>query len=221
VIPGRRTRGYRGVVLLAVLPSLLSLLGCTRAVDGLPMPGPTADLPGSAEELGELVVTGVPSALPRMTDEELDPPAGPKRVEDIAGYADDPDRERQVLERYGYRFGYERFWGEGTWPVTGVFVDQFRSRAGAGAYADDLARNDAEHYHGMLRDDPPELPGGCRLLTVDDPEADLGLDGPAAFAWCRHGVFSVSVSAVSDSVDAAEEEVRSVLQEQLDRLPPG
>jgi hypothetical protein len=156
-----------------------------------------------------------------MADEELDPPAGPKRVEDIAGYADDPGRERKVLERYGYHYGYERFWGEGTWPVTGVFVDQFRSRAGADAYADDLARNDAAHYDGMLRDNPPELPGGCTMLTVDDPEPDLGLGGPAAFAWCRHGVFSVSVTSVSDSVDAAEEEVGSVLREQLDRLPPG
>ena len=95
--------------------------------------------------------------------------------------------------------------------MTGVFVDQFESRAGAGAYAEDLARNDAEHYRGMLREDPPDLPGGCRLLTVDDAEPDVGLSGPAAFVWCGHGAFSVAVTAVADSVDAAEEEVRAVL----------
>ena len=53
------------------------------------------------------------------------------------------------------------------------------------------------------------------------PEPDVELSGPAAFAWCGHGVFSVSVTSVADSVDAAEEEVRAVLAEQLDRLPPG
>jgi hypothetical protein len=34
-------------------------------------------------------------------------------------------------------------------------------------------------------------------------------------------VFSVSVTAVADSVDAAVEEVRAVLDQQLGRLPPG
>jgi hypothetical protein len=185
------------------------------------MPGPGADLPASAEELERLIVTEVPSALPRMPDDELWPPAGEKRLEDIADYATDPDREVEVLENYGYRYGWERFWGEGSWPVTGVFVDQFEARAGAGAYAEDLARNDAEHYDGMLRESPPDLPGGCRALTVDDAAPELGLLGPAAFAWCRHGVFSVSVSAVADSIDVAQEEVRRVLDHQLDRLPPG
>ena len=60
----------------------------------------------------------------------------------------------------------------------------------------------------------------CRLLTVDE-EPETELSGPAAFAWCGHGVFSVSVTAISDSVDAAEEEVREVLADQLDLLPPG
>jgi hypothetical protein len=221
VSPGRRPRPFRGAVLLAVLPSLLSLLGCTRAVDGVPMPGPEVGLPESAEELGELIVTEVPSGLVRLPDDEVDPPAGPKQVEDIAGYADDPAREREVLQGYGYRYGWERFWGRGTWPITAVFVDQFQARAGAGAYADDLARNDAEYYDGMLRENPSGLPGGCRMLTVDAADPEVGLDGPAAFAWCRHGAFSVSVSAVADSVDVVEEEVRSVLQDQLDRLPPG
>lgn len=218
--PGRPPRPFRCAVLLAVLPSVLSLLGCSRAVDGVPMPGAPVAVPESAGELGDLILTDVPSALPPMSDGELDPPAGPKSLEDIAGYADDPARERKVLEKYGYRFGWERFWGHGRWPVTGVFVDQFEARAGAGAYVDDLARNDADHYDGTLSESPPGLPGGCRMLTVDAAEPGLGLDGPAAFAWCRHGVFSVSVSSVSDSVEAAEEEVRIVLRHQLDRLPP-
>jgi hypothetical protein len=218
---GRRPRPVRGAVLLALLPSVLSLLGCSRAVDGVPMPGAPVAVPESAEELGELMVTDVPSALPPMPDGELDPAAGPKSLEDIAGYSDDPARERKVLQEYGYRFGWERFWGQDMWPLTGIFVDQFEGRAGAGAYVDDLASNDADYYDGTLSESPPGLPGGCRMLIVDAAEPARGLDGPAAFAWCRHGVFSVSVSSVSESVEAAEEEVRKVLRDQLDRLPPG
>jgi hypothetical protein len=219
LIPGRRPRRYRGAVPLAVLPLLFSPLGCTRAVDGVAMPGQEADLPGSVAELGELIIPDVPSGMARTPDDELDPPAGPKGVEDIAGYSDDPAHERAVLERYGYRFGWERFWGEGSWPMTSVFVDQFESRAGAASYSDDLASNDAEYYDGVLRESPPDMPDGCRTLTVDAADPEAGLEGPSVFAWCRHGVFSIFVTAGSDSVPAAEEEVRGVLEDQLDRLP--
>jgi hypothetical protein len=200
---------------------VVALTGCTRAVDGEASAGPVGDSVDSPAELEALIVSDVPSGMPRLADDELDPPAGAKQVDDIAGYSEDPAREREVLEDYGYRFGWERFWGEGDdGPVTGVFVDRFETRAGAGAYAEDLARNDAERYLGRMSDDPPDLPGGCRLLTVD-AEPDVGLSGPAAFAWCGHGDFSVSVTSVAESVDAAEEEVRAVLAEQLDRLPLG
>lgn len=212
----RRLPPWRAV---AVLLCLLPLQACTRAVDGVPAPGPVASPVGSPGELGELIVTEVASGLPRFADQELDPPAGAKRVEDIAEYSDDPARERQVLEDYGYRYGWERFWGHGSGPVTGVFVDQFETRAGAGAYAADLASNDFERYRGMLQEDPPDLPGGCRLLLVED-EPDVGLSGPAAFVWCGRGAFSVSVTSVAETVEAAEQEVRAVLEEQLDRLPP-
>lgn len=205
--------------LLVGLPWLLSIGGCARPVDGASIAAP-ASPPASVDELGPLIVTEVASGLPRLPDENLTPPAGAKRVEDVAGYSEDPARERAVLEDYGYRHGWERFWGTEDGPVTGVFVDQFDSRAGAGAYAEDLARNDAEHYRGMLRENPAGLPGGCRLLTVGDPDPGQ-LHGPAAFAWCVHGGFSVSATAVSDSVDAAEAEVRAVLEAQLERLPPG
>ena len=217
---GRRPGSTRGAVLLAVLPCLLPFTGCTRAVDGVPTVGRMESLPGAVEELEPLIVTDVPSGLPRLPDGEIHPPAGAKRVEDVAGYAEDPAREREVLEDYGYRHGWERFWGHGSAPMTGVFVDQFDTRAGAGAYAEDLARNEAERYDGVLDEHPPDLPGGCRLLTVADPEPDSGLTGPAALAWCGHGAFSVGVTAVAGSVDAAEDEVRAVLAEQLERLPP-
>jgi len=219
VIRGRLPR-WRRVAVLLVVPGVVALTGCSRAVDGVPTAGPVASPVTSPEELEELIVTEVPSGLARLADDELEPPAGAKRVQDVASYSDDPARETEVLEDYGYRYGWERFWGAaGNGPVTSVFVDHFRSRAGAGAYAEDLARNDAEHYRGMLREDPPDLPGGCRMLTVDDAEPDLGLNGPAAFAWCGHGDFSVAVTAVADSVDEAEEEVRAVLADQLDLLP--
>jgi hypothetical protein len=220
VIRGRRPRSTRGAVPLAVLSSLLPLSGCTMAVDGVPTMRPVASLPASAEDLEPLLVTDVPSGLPPLPDEELHPPAGEKRVEDIAGYADDPAREREVLQEYGYRYGWERFWGNGPAPMTGVLVDQFESRAGAGAYAEDLARNEAERYGGELDHNPPDLPGGCHLLTVEQPRPGSGLTGPAALVWCGHGVFSVAVTAVAGSVDAAEDEVRAVLAEQMERLPP-
>jgi hypothetical protein len=194
----------RGVVLLLSLAGLLLAAACGRPVDGVPAATSESTSRVSAEDLGQLIVTDVPSGLPRLSDEDLTPPAGSKRVEDIAGYARDPARERAVLEDYGYRHGWERFWGAGSGPVTGVFVDRFDSRAGAGAYAEDLARNDAEEYGGMLSEKP-------------DPRQ---LHGPAGFAWCVHGVFSVSATAVTDSVDAAEAEVHAVLTAQLDRLPP-
>ena len=153
-------------------------------------------------DLGALVVTEVPSGLPRLPDDELEPPAGPKAVDDVADYSEDPAREQDVLEDYGYRYGWERFWGTGSGPMTGVFVDQFASRAGAGAYAEDLARNDAEHYDGVVHENPPDLPGGCRMLTVDDAAAQEALGGPAALAWCGHGPFSV-VGDVGGRVDAS------------------
>jgi len=221
VIRGRSSQHVRAAVLLVLLPCLPATVGCARAVDGVPT-GVTGDaFPESADELGALVVTEVPSGLPRLPDAELDPPAGAKAVDDIADYSEDPARERDVLEHYGYRQGWERFWGSGSGgPMTGVFVDQFSSRAGAVAYAEDLARNDAEHYDGVLHDNPPDLPGGCRMLTVDDAEAQAALGGPAALAWCGHGPFSVAVTAVAASMDAAREEVLAVVGEQLDRLPP-
>ena len=218
--PGRRPRRCRGAVLSAVLLCLPALPACTRAVDGVPTAASAESLPASAEELEPFLVTELPSGLPRLQDEDLEPPAGAKRVEDVAGYADDPAREREVLEDYGYRFGWERFWGAGPATMTGVFVDQFETRAGASAYAEDLARNDAAHYAGVLEEDPRDLPGGCRLLSVEDPEPGRGLTGPATFVWCGHGAFSVGVTAVAASAEAAEEEVRAVLAEQLDRLPP-
>jgi hypothetical protein len=217
VSPGRRSRGI--VVPLVVLCLLPAVGACARPVEEVSSPGRGVPPPASADELGALIVPEVPSGLPRLSDGDLDPPAGAKRVEDVAGYAEDPARERAVLEDYGYRHGWERFWGSDSGPLTGVFVDQFDVRAGAAAYVEDLARNEAEHYGGMLSEEPAGLPGDCWLLTVEDPDPEQ-LHGPAALAWCVHGMFSVSATAVADSVDAAEEEVRAVLAAQLDRLPP-
>jgi hypothetical protein len=225
VKPGRLSRRNGVAVLLGVLPSVLAvvlgLVACVRSVDGVPTAAPAAATPESAADLEALLVTAVPSGLPRLSDDRLRPPAGEKGVEDVARYSADPHRETKVLRNYGYRYGWERFWGSGgSGPVTGVFVDQFERRSGAAAYAADLAHNDAAHFRGAVRVNPPDLPGGCRLLTVEDPDPDTRLAGPAALAWCGHGAFSVSVTAVAESVEAAQEEVRAVLEEQLDRLPP-
>jgi hypothetical protein len=218
VIRGRPR--LRAAVLLALLPLLPGMAGCARTVDGEPTAASAAPRPGSAEELSALVVTDVPSGLPRLPDDQLQPPAGAKSLDDIADYSDDPEHERDVLAQYGYRYGWERFWGTGSGPMTGVFVDQFDVRAGAAAYAQDLARNDARHYDAVVHENPPGLPGGCRMLTVDEKAAQESLGGPAALAWCGHGAFSVSVTSVAGSLGAAEAEVRAVVKAQLDRLPP-
>jgi hypothetical protein len=205
-------------LLLGLLPAALT--GCTTTVDGVPTAAPADPTPATPEELEALVVATVPSGLPRVPDEDLFPPAGEKSARDVAAYSLDPGQEAEVLQEYGYRYGWERFWSAGEGPVTSVFVDQFDTRAGAGDYARDLAENEAALYDSVLREDPPHLPGGCRLLTVEEADPTRGLSGPAAFAWCGHGVFSVGASAVAASVTAASAEVHAVLADQLDRLPP-
>ncbi len=179
--------------------------------------------PGTAAELASLVVPEVPSGLARVPDADVDPPAGQKSIDDVAGYADDPAYERQVLEDFGYLHGWERFWGTPGGRATTVFVDQFADASGAAAYAEDLAGDGAVYYAGALEHDPAELPDGCRLLTVLRPDPATRVPGPAAFAWCAHGVFSVAVSAVTEpaggSLEEATEEVAAVVAEQLDRLP--
>jgi hypothetical protein len=218
VTRGRPAR-WRGV---AVLLGVVALTGCTRAVDGVASAGPVGDSVDSPAELEALIVSDVASGMPRLADDELDPPAGAKQVDDIAGYSDDPVREREVLEDYGYRFGWERFWGSGggSGPMTEVFVDQFGRRVGAAAYAADRAHNYAERFSGVLMENPPDLPGGCWLLTVEDAVPEAQLSGPTALASCGHGAFSIAVTAMADSVAAAQDEVRAVLMAQLAELPP-
>jgi hypothetical protein len=212
--PARRA----AALLLAFLPATLS--GCTRAAEGTAEAAQADATPATPDELEEMVVPHVPSGLPRVADDHLSPPAGAKTAEDVAGYAEDPHRERAVLEEYGYRYGWERYWGSGSGPLTSVFIDQFADRAGAVAYAEDLALNDAALYGGMLREDPPHLPGGCRLLVLEEGAPAAGLAWPSVFAWCAHGVFSVAVTVFAGTVEAAGEELRSVMADQLDRLPP-
>ncbi|RZU32764.1 hypothetical protein [Blastococcus saxobsidens] len=218
--PAARGRVAAGARLVPAGLVLLALLGCGRAVEGTATAAAPTDRPSSPEELERLLVTEVPSGLPRLPDDEVHPAAGAKRLEDVARYSTDPARERGILEEYGYRYGWERFWGREAGPMTGVFVDQFEQRAGAGRYAEDLASNDAELYRGVLSEDPPGLPASCRQLVVEQPVPEVGLDEPAAFAWCWHGVFSVSATAVGPTSRDAVREVQAVLADQLELLPP-
>jgi hypothetical protein len=215
------TRGLPALGALLVLAGATG--GCTSTVAGQARPaaGPAGSaLPETSAALEALLVTEVPSGLPRVPDGELDPPAGEKTIDDVAGYAVDAADQRSVLQDYGYRYGWERFW-RGDEALTTVFVDQFAGSMGARSYADDLVRNDAEYYGGVPDSSPAGLPEGCAVMAVDEPDPRLGLDGPSAFSWCPHGVFTVSVAAAADSPEAALAEVEAVTLEQLARLPRG
>ncbi|MGY1769811.1 hypothetical protein [Blastococcus sp. SYSU D00813] len=225
----RRRSVRRAAPLLA---AALAAVACGRgAADGegaaastaAPAADAAAATPDTPGELAALLVAEVPSGLTRVADADVDPPAGEKSVDDVAGYAEDPAQEREVLEDFGYRHGWERFWGTPGGRATTVFVDQFDDASGAAAYAEDLAGDGAEYYAGVLVEGPAQLPEGCWLLTVRHPDPDTRVPGPAAFAWCAHGVFSVAVSAVADpaggTLGEATEEVTAVVREQLDRLP--
>jgi hypothetical protein len=204
--------------LVAVLTGLVAVLasGCRP---GAPRTAAAqASGPGSAAELAPFIVTDVPSGLARLPDAALDPPAGPKRLDDVAAYATDAPSQREVLRADGYRFGWERFWGVASGPMTGVFVDEFTGGDGAARYSADLAANEQRRFGGTLRLDPPRLPTGCRVLTVAAGSA-ARLHGPASFVWCPHGMFSVSVIAVASSARGADREMRAVLQRQLALLP--
>jgi hypothetical protein len=178
---------------------------------------PATVVPASAAELESLLVTDVPSGLPRVPDDELQPPAGEKTIDDVARYGDDAQEQRAVLEDYGYLRGWERFWRSGD-QLTSVFVDQFEGLDGASAYAEDLARNDAEYYGGSLDHSPPDLPDGCVLMVRDFPAPERGMAGPAAFSWCAAGVFTVAVASVTTGPDAARAELTAVTRAQLDRI---
>jgi len=213
-----------GAALVAVLAGLVAVLatGCGPAASpagtGTAGGSAAASVPASAAELGPLIVTEVPSRLERLPDSALDPPAGAKRLDDVAAYSTDAPHQREVLRGDGYRFGWERFWGRQSGPMTGVFVDEFTSADGAAGYAADLAENEQRRYGGQLRMDPPGLPEGCRVLRLAAGAASR-MHGPASFVWCPHGVFSVSVIAVASSAAAADDEMRAVLRRQLARLP--
>ena len=202
---------------LALVLALLT--GCGTPPDGGASPAPAPPTPATPAELEELVVPDVPSGLPRVPDGSLSPPAGPKSVEDVAGYAEDAAREREVLDDYGYRFGWERYWGSGSGPLTTVFTHQFETPDGAAAFTGDVAAHDAEVYGGLLHQDPPDLPSRCWLVQLPEGAPAAEVASPAALAWCARGVFSVAVTAVAGSVESATAEVEAVVRAQLDRLP--
>ncbi|WP_138733489.1 hypothetical protein [Modestobacter excelsi] len=207
-------------------PLLLLTPWCTACTSQeAPAAGPasssaSAAVPSDAAGLEALLVDAVPSGLPLVPDDELDPPAGAKTIDDVARYGDDAQRQRQVLSDYGYQRGWERFWRADA-ALTSVFLDQFRDEGGAGSYAEDLARNDAEYYGGLTDSAPDDLPAGCVTMARDEPAPDQGLAGPAAFAWCASGVFTVSVAAVAATPADAWAELVAVTVAQLDGLPSG
>jgi hypothetical protein len=211
----RRARGT--VAALLLLGPLCG--GCTAGDEpsGVASSTTAPAVPASAAELESLLVTDVPSGLPLVPDDELDPPAGEKTIDDLARYGDDAQEQRAVLADYGYVRGWERFWRSGD-QLTSVFVDQFAGPEGAGAYAEDLARNDAEYYGGSLDHSPADLPDGCVLMVRDFPAPDRGMAGPAAFAWCATGVFTVAVASVAAGSAQARAELTAVTRAQLDRI---
>jgi hypothetical protein len=194
--------------------------GCAPSGAAPAVPAPVSTAPAdAAAALEPLLLDQVPSGLPRVPDDELDPPAGEKTIDDVARYGDDAQHEEGVLAQYGYQSGWERFWRSGD-QVTSVFLDRFADAGGAASYAGDLAGNDAEYYGGTLDPRPTDLPAGCLLVLRATPAPEHGMAGPAAFSWCPSGTFTVSVASVAGDADAARAEVLAVTRAQLDRLPP-
>jgi hypothetical protein len=214
-----RSTSRAAAALLGLLAPLCAGCASEAAPAAAPAPSSTsAALPSSAAELERLLVREVPSGLPRVPDDELDPPAGEKTIDDVARYGEDAAEQRAVLADYGYQRGWERFWRSDA-ALTSVFLDQFSNAEGAADYAEDLARNDAEYYDGELDRAPVDLPGGCVQMTRDDAAPGQGIAGPSAFAWCASGVFTVAVAAVAGSPADARTELAAVTAAQLDRLP--
>ncbi len=214
------TRWGPAAAAAALLFGAPALSGCAPSDAAPPAAGPSAPaLPTDAAGLEPLLLDRVPSGLPRVPDDELDPPAGEKTIDDVARYGDDAQHQEDVLAQYGYQRGWERFWRSGD-QLTSVFLDQFTDAGGASSYAGDLAANDAEYYGGTLDDRPAGLPAGCVLMVRTTPAPEVGMAGPAAFSWCPTGPFTVSVASVATDLDAARTEVLAVTRAQLDRLPP-
>jgi hypothetical protein len=217
--------GGPSAVAVLLLLGVPALAGCAPS-SAEPAAAPTvagtapAAAPTDAAGLEPLLPGRVPSGLPRVPDDELDPPAGEKSIDDVARYGDDAQHQEDVLAQYGYRWGWERFWRSGD-QLTSVFLDQFADAGGAASYADDLAGNDAEYYGGTLDRDPAGLPEGCVQMLRTTPSPQRGMAGPSAFAWCSTGPFTVSVAAVAADADAARAELLAVTRAQLDRLPAG
>jgi hypothetical protein len=221
-VTGRRLPGAVAALVLLVSPLCA---GCSSAEEPSDPPAaasttPSAAGPSSAEQLEALLLDQVPSGLPLVPDDELEPPAGEKTIDDLARYGDDAAEQRAVLSDYGYLRGWERFWRSGDL-LTSVFLDQFDGTEGAGSYAEDLARNDAEYYGGELDRRPAGLPGGCVTMARDEPAPEQGFAGPSAFAWCASGPFTVATAAVAATPADAWGELTAVTAAQLDRLPPG
>jgi len=216
-LPGGSLRGGVAALLVLLAPACT---GCASSEADTTAPSSrAAAVPASAAELEELLLDGVPSGLPRVPDDELDPPAGQKTIDDVARYGEDAHRQAEVLADYGYIRGWERFWRSGD-ALTSVFLDQFADGGGAVAYAGDLARNDAEYYGGELDRSPEGLPEDCVLMMREQPAPEQGMAGPAAFAWCVEGALTVAVAAVAASAGEARAEVEAVVAGQLERLPP-
>ncbi|MGY1749500.1 hypothetical protein [Modestobacter sp. SYSU DS0511] len=213
-------RSALAAVLLAVAAVTAGCAEPEAASTGPAASSTVAALPTDARGLERLLVDEVPSGLPRVRDGDLDPPAGEKTVDDVAGYGEDAERQQQVLSEYGYLRGWERFWRDGP-RITSVFLDQFDGPDGAAAYAEDLARNDAEHYGGTLDRSPDGLPEDCVLMAVPEALPEHGLEGPPAFAWCTRGAFTVSVASVQTTPEEARAELTAVVADQLDQLPAG
>jgi hypothetical protein len=208
-----------GLVLL-VAPSCGGCRSASEAPAGPPAAATSSAAAGptSAAGLEELLLDQVPAGLPRVPDDELDPPAGEKTIDDVARYGGDAAEQRDVLSDYGYLRGWERFWRSGD-RLTSVFLDQFSNSRGAASYAEDLAHNDAQFYGGELDSAPAGLPRGCVTMAREEPAPEQGFAGPAAFAWCAAGDLTVSVAVVADGPEQAAAEVSAVTIAQLARLP--
>jgi hypothetical protein len=167
--------------------------------------------PGSFAELEARIITNVPSGFARQPDAKYD--TGPS---DLAKAVRDDGSKgaEKALTEEGFVGGYQRLWLGPAKAQIIVFIDQFRSAAGARA---DYRRGVGSYYtrppKGTQRFTVPGFPSS-RAIGIAGAEKD----GAVAVAYFTTGVFNVEMDCNGPTLAGLEKRVNAVAADQAKRL---